>query len=88
MKLVRATVDMIAIFRKKEPPEPVRFRYTTYDKRELEVKVGKVVDLRKEYVGEYLNYIYQCKSLIGRRERSYELKYDGRGARWELVRYE
>ena len=86
MKLVRSTVDMIAIFHKGEPPEPVRFRYTTRDKKDYEVKIGQVVDLRREYVGDHTNYIYQCKSLIGRRERSYELKYDGRDARWELVR--
>ena len=86
MKLVRSTVDMIAIFRKSEPPEPVRFRYTSYDKREFDIKVGQVVDLKREYVGQNTNYIYWCKSLIGRRERSYELKYVGKDARWELVR--
>ena len=85
MKMIRSTVDMIAIFRKAEPPEPVRFRYS-YMKKDYEIKVGQVVDLRKEYEGEHRNYIYQCKSLIGRRERTYELKYDGRDARWELVR--
>ena len=81
MKLVRSTVDMIAIFRKSEPPEPVRFRYTAIDRKEYDIKVGQVVDLRREYVGRNMNYIYQCKSLIGRRERSYELKYDGKDAR-------
>ena len=86
MKLIRSTVDMIAIFRKSEPPEPVRFRYTALDKRVFDIKVGQVVNLRKEYIGEHKNYIYQCKSLIGRRERTYELKFDGRDARWELVR--
>lgn len=85
MKLVRSTVDMIAVFRKAEPPEPVRFRYN-YLNKDYEIKVGQVVDLRREYVGEHKNYVYQCKSLIGRRERTYELKYDGRDARWELVR--
>ena len=86
MKLIRSTVDMIAIFRKSEPPEPVRFRYTALDKRVFDIKVGQVVNLRKEYIGEHKNYIYQCKSLIGRRERTYKLKFDGRDARWELVR--
>ena len=59
MKCVRSTVDMIAIFRKSEPPEPVRFRYISYDKKQLEIKVGKVIDLRREYVGEHINYIYK-----------------------------
>ena len=85
MKLVRSTVDMIAIFHKGEPPEPVRFRYN-YANKEYEIKVDKVVDLRREYQGEHKNYIYRCKSLIGRRERSYELRYDGKNIRWELVR--
>ena len=85
MKMVRATVDMIAIFHKGEPPEPVRFRYN-YGGKDYEIKVGEVVDLKRVYQGQSRDYIYQCKSLIGRRERTYELKYDGTNIRWELVR--
>ena len=36
MKMIRSTVDMIAIFRKAEPPEPVRFRYS-YMKKDYEI---------------------------------------------------
>lgn len=85
MKMIRAPIDMIAIFHIGEPPEPVRFRYN-YMRKNYEIKVGKVIDLRKEYVGQVTDYIYKCKSLIGRRERTYELKYHGRDAHWELVR--
>ena len=42
MKLVRSTVDMIAVFRKAEPPEPVRFRYN-YLNKDYEIKVGIIV---------------------------------------------
>ena len=88
MKRVQAAVDMVAVFRPGEPPEPVKFRYITYDRKVYTVKVGKVVDLRREFVGQVKNYIYQCKSLIERRERRYELKFDGASANWILVRME
>ena len=83
VKMVRATVDMIAVFHKGEPPEPFRFRYMK-DGIEHNIKVGKVLDLRKEQYGNTKNYIYKCQSIIGRRERVYELKYVGSDVRWEL----
>ena len=83
--MVRATIDMIAVFHKGEPPEPVRFRYT-FDGKEYVIKVGRVLDLRKEQYGQTKSFIYWCQSLIGRRERIYELKYDGRNVRWELLK--
>ena len=71
-----------------EAPEPVKFRYITYDRKVYTIKVGKVVDLQREFVGQVKNYIYQCKSLIDRRERKYELKYEAADSTWLLVRIE
>ena len=88
MKSVHTAVDMVAVFRPGEPPEPVKFRYITYDRKVYTIKVGKVVDLQREFVGQVKNYIYQCKSLIDRRERKYELKYDAADSTWLLVRIE
>ena len=86
MKRVYAAVDMVAVFRPGEPPEPVKFRYITYDRKVYTIKVGKVFDLRRQFIGQAKNYIYQCKSLVGRRERKYELKFDGSELSWILVR--
>ena len=86
MKRVQTAVDMVAVFRPGEAPEPVKFRYITYDRKVYTIKVEKVVDLRREFVGQVKNYIYQCKSLVERRERKYELKYDGAEANWILLR--
>ena len=83
MKMVNATVDMIAVFRKKEPPEPYRFRYNK-NGIDYDIKVGKVVDLKKVTYGNTKNYVYTCSSMIGRRERIYELRYIGSDVRWEL----
>ncbi len=85
MKAVRTTVDMIAVFHGKEPPEPFRFRYA-WDGEEHEIKVGEVLDLRKESSGNTKNYIYKCRSLVGRREQVYELRYIGSDVRWELYK--
>jgi hypothetical protein len=83
MKMVNATVDMIAVFHKGEPPEPFRFIYRK-NGVEHNIKVGKVVDLKKVTYGNTKNYVYTCSSLIGRRERIYELRYIGSDVRWEL----
>ena len=85
MKMIRADVDMITVFHRGEPPEPYKFRYSK-NGREYEIKVDKVLDLRKEYFGNTKNYIYKCHSLIGRRQRIYELKYIGSDVRWELMK--
>ena len=50
VKALRTTVDMIAIFRMGEPPEPVRFRYF-HDGRGYEIKVDKVLDLKSTVYG-------------------------------------
>ena len=86
MKAVRKTVDMIAVFHRGEPPEPIKFRYERDDGREYEIRIDKVVDLRAETYGSAKNYIYRCQSLMGRRERVYEIRYLGGEARWELYK--
>ena len=79
------TVDMVAVFRMGEPPEPVKFRYYE-DGQPVTVRVGKVLDLRKVIYGNTKTYTYKCQSIIGRRERVYELKYIGSELRWELYK--
>ena len=85
MKLIRAPIDMIAVFHKNEPPEPVRFRYQG-DGKMWEIKVDKVVDLERRIYGNTMDYTYTCKSVIGRRQRVYEIRYNGQEVRWELYR--
>lgn len=85
MKLLRAPIDMIAIFHENEPPEPVRFRYRR-DGHCWEVKVDKVIDLSRRIYGNTKDYTYVCQSVIGRRQRTYELRYNGEAVRWELYK--
>ncbi len=85
MKMIRAPIDMIAVFHRDEPPEPFKFRYTKEGK-DFEIKVEKVLDLRRDYYGNTMDYIYRCQSIIGRRQRIYELKYIGQDVRWELTK--
>jgi len=85
VKAVRTTVDMVAVFRMGEPPEPVKFRFID-DGKSYTVRVDKVLDLKKVNYGNTKTYTYKCKSLIGRRERIYELRYIGSDIRWELYK--
>lgn len=88
MKRVRATVDMIAVFRGGEVPEPYKFKYRRRDGKVFEIKVDKVVDLCIKRYNYTKDIIYTCKSLYGRRELNYELRYIGADVRWELTKYE
>ena len=85
MKMLRQPVDMIAVFHKEEPPEPYKFRYNR-EGRDYEIKVDKVVDISREHYGNTRNYIYRCQSIIGRRERVYELRFIGSSVTWELYK--
>ena len=85
MKMLRQPVDMIAVFHKDEPPEPYRFRYTK-DGRDFVIKVDKVLDIEQDQYGNTRNYTYRCQSIIGRRERVFELKYIGSKVCWELYK--
>ena len=86
MKAMRTTVDMIAVFRGGEVPEPIRFRYTERDGKENIVNVGKVIDLKVNHSGQTKDITYTCTSLVGRRLLQYDLKYIGRDVRWELYK--
>ena len=85
MKALRTTVDMVAVFRMDEPPEPVKFRYFA-DGEAHSIRVGKVLDIKQINFGNTKTYAYTCKSVIGRRERLYELRYIGSDVRWELYK--
>ena len=86
MKAIRATVDMVAVFRSGELPEPVRFRYEDREGKETVIKVGEVTDLRIDRYSNGKNITYTCVSLVGRRQLKYELKYIGNDIRWELYK--
>ncbi len=85
MKMLRQPIDMIAVFHKNEPPEPYRFRFMR-DGMEHVIKVDKVLDIELDHYGNTRNYTYKCQSIIGRRERVFELKYIGSNVTWELYK--
>ena len=86
MKAVRKTVDMIAVFRRGEIPEPVRFRYTDHMGKEVVIKIDKVIDLHIDNFNTPKNITYTCQSLVGRRQLQYDIQYIGREIRWELYK--
>ena len=88
MKTVRSTVDMIAVFRGGEVPEPYRFKFKRFDGKVFNIKVDRVVDLCIKRHNYTKDVIYTCESLYGRRLLKYELRYLGSDVRWELTRYE
>ena len=85
MKLLRQPIDMIAVFHKNEPPEPYRFRYTK-NGRDYMIKVDKVLDISLDHYGNARDYTYRCQSIIGRRERVFELRFIGSSVTWELYK--
>ena len=86
VKAVRCTVDMIAVFRCGEMPEPVRFRYTDREGKETIINVDRILDLAVDRAGSGNSITYTCLSIVGRRQIRYDLKYVGRDIRWELYK--
>ena len=86
MKAIRSTVDMVAVFRCGELPEPVKFRYTDGNGKETVIKVDAVLDLSIDRISSGNNITYTCRSLVGRRQIQYDLRYIGRDIRWELYK--
>ena len=86
MKALRTTVDMIAVFRAGEIPEPIRFRFRDRRGKETVIKVGKVIDLSINNYNTPKDITYTCQSIVGRRQIQYDLKYVGRDIRWELYK--
>ncbi len=90
MKVWMEPIEMIASFDANGTPRPLKYRWqTSIDSVELEplvVKVGRVIECRKEKLAGNQMMIYRCQSIIGNVEKVYELKYELSTCKWYLYK--
>ena len=86
MKRLNRDIDVIATFRVGEPPEPHRFRVKDRYENIHVLKIGQILDVKKEKSLGYDIWVYECLGRIGGYERPYEIQYNVQKARWQLVK--
>lgn len=85
MRIVRKPIDVIAIFKRKELPMPIRVRMEV-DGQEVVVKVERIIKVEKvKSVGKG-EIVYTCQSRINSVDRMYELKFLLDTIEWSLYK--
>lgn len=86
MRIVRKPIDVIAIFKRKELPMPIRVRMEV-DGQEVVVKVERIIKVEKvKSVGKG-EIVYTCQSRIYNNvEKLYVLKYLIDDFQWVLYK--
>lgn len=74
MKVVRKPVDVIAIFKRKELPMPVRVRMKL-DGQEIVVKVERIIKVQKQKNVGKGTIAYTCQSSINGADRVFEIRF-------------
>ena len=83
MKIVREPVDVVALFKRKEAPVPIKVRMNL-DGREIAVKVDRIIKVQKaKNVGKG-EIVYTCQSRLNGVDRVYVLKYLIDDIQWVL----
>ena len=77
---------MIATFRDGEAPEPYKFRVRDRYENVHVIRIGKILDIRKEKVLGDDIWTYKCQGMIGNSERVYVIQFNVPQARWQLVK--
>ncbi len=86
MKIVSKPVEMIAWFKDKKIPEPLRFRIKNEDNSHLIIKVHKILLTREEKLAGIRSYVYHCQSIVNGIEKVYELKFIIEDSKWILYK--
>ncbi len=86
MKIVSKPIEMIAWFKEKKIPEPLRFRLKNDDHSYLIIKVHKILEIREEKLAGIRSYVYHCQSTVHNTEKIYELKFIIGECKWILYK--
>ncbi|MCG8485232.1 MAG: hypothetical protein MJA31_18125 [Clostridia bacterium] len=86
MRIVSKPIEMIAHFRDKNIPQPLKFRLKNIDHTYSIIKVDSVTEIREEKLAGIRAYVYKCQSLIKNTEKIYELKYIIEDCKWILYK--
>ena len=81
MKILAEPIDVIARFKAKEKPVPVKFRF-----QDQEIPVDKIIQIDETKLAGIKSIVYHCQSCINNEVKRYELKYILDKWRWELYK--
>ena len=85
MKIVAEPIDAVVRFKKKEKPEPVKFKYNE-NGIDIVIKVDKILEVEETRIAGIKAIVYRCQSEIAGVARRYELKYISDKCCWELFK--
>lgn len=74
MRIVRKPIDVIAIFKRKELPMPIRVRMEV-DGQEVVVKVDHIIKVERQKIVGKGEIIYTCQSRINDKDKIYEIRF-------------
>lgn len=86
MRIVSKPIEMIAHFKDKNIPQPLKFRLKNTDSSYSIIKVDCVTETREEKLAGIRAYVYRCQSFIKNSEKVYELKYIIEDCKWVLYK--
>lgn len=86
MKTIGKPIEMIAHYKDKGEPVPIRFRYST-EEAPVVVQVDKILETRREKNPDFgMTVIYRCQSLRDGVTITYELRFLVDRMGWQLWR--
>lgn len=86
MKVISQPIEMIAWFKDKDYPKPLKFRMSTKSSALEVIKVNKIHEMREEKLAGIQSYVYKCSSSINNTTKVYELKYIIDKCQWILYK--
>lgn len=86
MKIISQPIEMIAWFKDKDYPKPLKFRMATNGSELVVIKINKIHEMREEKLAGIKSYVYKCSSFINNVNTPYELKYIIDKCQWVLYK--
>jgi len=85
MKVIMKPIEMIAMFKEKGAPVPIKCRFKQNNK-ETVIKVDNIVSVAEEKLAGNKMYRYHCQSDINGRVKDFELKFELSTCKWFLYK--
>lgn len=86
MKVLMKDIEVIALFKEKGHPVPLRFRYYDENIGNVVVPINRVVFSEEEKIAGKKVIIYRCQSYMNNIEKIFELKFEIDTCKWYLYK--
>lgn len=86
MKLLRKSIEMIAVFSLEGNASPIRFRYTNSNNEILIITIDKVLSKTMDRFAGNKMFKYTCESCIKGEQKPFELRFEVDTCKWFLYK--